>query len=152
MNYDPKAMWNSKAKYYKDSLEDLNLPNAITLANMLELSNSKDVIEVACATGKFSMYCLSNYPSIQNFTSYDISDSMIQLANQRKAEFPGIYKSINHEFKTGKAEDLHDTKDESADTYISSLCIHLVPDANKFMQEAKRVLKSGGRIGLTASN
>ena len=74
---------------------------------------------------------------------------MIQLANQRKTEALGVHKSINHEFKVGIAEDLSEVKDESVDTYISNLCIHLVPDENQFLQEAKRVLKKGGRIGLT---
>ena len=146
---DPKTVWDSKAQYYKDSFEDITFPAALTLANMLELSKSKDVIEVACATGKFSVFCLSNYPNIQNFTSCDISDSMIELAKQRKAEALGIHKSINHEFKAGNAEDLKDVKDESIDTYISNLCINLVPDASIFLQEAKRVLKKGGRVGLS---
>ena len=74
---DPKTvasqqMWNKKAEDYKKQHETLTFPPAVTLANMLELSKSKDVIEMACATGQFSIYCLSNYPNIQNFTSYDI--------------------------------------------------------------------------------
>lgn len=146
---EAKAHWNSKASTYKDSYETLTLAPAITLANMLEIQKSQDIIEVACATGIFTLHLLRNLTNTKTFTSVDISDQMIELAKARKAATEGINHDIKHEFFVGDAENMSFIQDEAVDVYVSSMCIHMVPDESKFLQEAKRILKKGGRIGLT---
>ena len=149
---DPKALWNAQAQTYKDTVETTTFTPALTLANMLEIGKAQDIIEVACATGILSIHFLRNLTNAKTLVSTDISESMIELANARKAATEGINKDIKHEFVVADAQDMSFMKDESVDTYISNLCIHLVPDENKFLQEAKRILKKGGKIGLTVPN
>jgi len=143
-----KAHWNSQAKDYKENFEAFTLTPSITLANMLEVQKSQDILEVACATGNFSLHFLRNLTNTKTFTSVDISESMIEEANARKAATEGVNQGIKHEFVVADGEDLNFIKDESIDTYISNFCVHLVPDERKFLQEARRVLKKGGKIGL----
>lgn len=47
------------------------------------------------------------------------------------------------------AQDLYFIDNESMDVYVSNMCIHMVSDQIKFLKEAKRVLRKGGKIGLT---
>ena len=146
---DSDAFWNDRAQYYKDNNEIITFPPTLTLANMLEIQKSQDIIEVACATGVFSVHCLQNLSKAKTFTSVDVSQKMIELAKARKEAAGPINKQIKHEFVVGDAQDLSFLEDESVDTYISNLCLHMITDQNKFLQEAKRILRKGGRIGLS---
>ena len=146
---DSEAFWNDRAQYYQESNENMTFPPTLTLANMLEIQKSQDIIEVACSSGVFTVHQLQNLTNAKTFTSVDVSQKMIELAKARKEAAGGINKEIKHEFVVGDAQGLSFMKDESVDTYISNLCIHLVTDQNKFLQEAKRILKKGGRIGLS---
>jgi len=146
---DTDAFWSARAQYYKDYNEINTFPPTVTLANMLEIQKSEDIIEIACATGVFSVHYLRNLTNVKTFISSDVSEKMIELAKARKEATEGINKDIKHEFVVADAQDLSSIKDESMDTYISNMCIHMVSDPNKFLQEAKRVLKKGGKIGLT---
>ncbi len=149
---DPKTMWNAQAQTYKDTVETTTFTPALTLANMLEINKAQDIIEVACATGILSLHFLRNLTNAKTFISTDISETMIELANARKTAAEGLNKDIKHEFLVADAQDMSFMKDESVDTYISNLCVHLVEDEKKLLQEAKRILKKGGKIGLTVPN
>lgn len=146
---ESKEFWNSRAEYYKENNEVSMLPPSLTLANMLEIYEAEDIVEVACATGVFTMFYLCNLERAKTFISVDVSDVMIKLAEERKANTMGINKKISHEFKVGDAQELNFLKDQSIDIYVSTMCLHLVSDKAKFLKEARRVLKRGGKIGLT---
>ena len=146
---DTDAFWSARAQYYKDYNEINTFPPTLTLANMLEIHKAQDIIEIACASGIFSCHFLRNLPNAKTFTSMDVSEKMIELAKARKATTEGINKEIQHEFVVGDAQDLSFIKDESVDLCISNLGIHMFGDPDKFLQEAKRILKKGGKIGLS---
>ncbi len=146
---DSDAFWSDRAQYYKDNNETNTFPPTLTLANMLEIQKSQDIIEVACSSGVFTVHQLQNLTKAKTFTSVDVSQKMIELAKARKEAAGGINKEIKHEFVAADAQDLSFMKDESVDTYISNMCIHMITDQNKFLQEAKRILRKGGRIGLS---
>ena len=144
-----KQQWNSKAKYYQDTHEKTTFIIAATLANMLEISKAKHIFEMACGSGGFSLYFLKTFNNVETYTACDISEEMISLANANKTQAEGLSKETKHEFVVANAEDLSFIKDESIDVYISNLGINFVPDTNKALQEAKRVLKKGAKIGLS---
>ncbi len=146
---DLKAQWNAQAESYRDNVEITTLVPAITLSNLLEIHKAQDIIEVACATGILTLHFLRNLPNAKSLISTDFSENMIELAKARKSATEGINKDIKHEFVVADAQDMSFMKDESVDTYISSMCIHMVPDEKKFLEEAKRILRKGGKIGLT---
>lgn len=146
---DGSIFWNARALHYKDFNEINTLPPALTLANMLEIYGVDDVLEVACASGLFTIFHLCNLENVKNFISVDVSEVMIELAEERKANTFEISKRIRHEFKVGDAQDLSFIQDESMDIYVSNMCIHMISDQVKFLKEAKRVLRMGGKIGLS---
>jgi len=149
VNSFSKNAWDQRANHYRKNTELFSFSPAATLGNMLEISKAKNIVEMACATGVFSLYYLKTFNNAETYISCDFSDKMIEIANGIKAETEGLSKNTKHEFRVANAEDLSFINDESQDVYIGNLCIHLITDADKALQEAKRILRKGGRIGLS---
>ncbi len=75
----------------------------------------------------------------------DMTDEMLRLANDAKAEVAGRLGYQNVEFKKGFLEQIP-LGDELADVVISNCVINLSPDKRMTYQEIYRILKPGGRL------
>jgi arsenite methyltransferase len=144
-----KTFWNDFSHYYGETLESSSLLPALSLSKMLKLTNSKNILEVGCGTGTLSLHWLHFLRPNVKYTSIDFSDTMIKIAQERKEAVKHKLNNVDHSFLVGDAEDLSFVPSESIDTYISPLCLHLVPDPNKALAEAVRVTRKGGRIGFS---
>lgn len=60
-------------------------------------------------------------------------------------EFP----EFNITLRLANNEDLSFAKDGEFEVYFSNLSLHLVADPEKMLKEAYRILKKGGRIGVS---
>jgi len=141
--------WNEFSKFYGDNIEDSNMQSGVALSRMLKLETAQNILEVGCGTGKLSLHWLQILPPGTKYTSVDISEKMIQIAEKRKEDLIHRINEIDHAFKVGNAENLDFIPDESIDVYLAPLCMHLVNDPNKALKEACRVLKKGGVIGFS---
>jgi ubiquinone/menaquinone biosynthesis C-methylase UbiE len=74
----------------------------------------------------------------------DMTDEMLKLANRNKAA-AGLH---NVEFLKGFIEEVP-LPDEAVDVVISNCVINLAADKNAVFAEMHRVLRRGGRIGIT---
>ena len=74
----------------------------------------------------------------------DMTDEMLELANRNKAA-AGLH---NVEFLKGFIEEIP-LPDEAVDVVISNCVINLAADKNAVFAEMHRVLRRGGRIGIT---
>ena len=74
----------------------------------------------------------------------DMTDEMLELANKNKAEAG----ADNVEFLKGFIEDIP-LPDSSVDVIISNCVINLAADKSAVFREMHRVLKDGGRIGVS---
>jgi len=144
-----KDYWNSFANLYGNELENIYLPAGISLSRMLNFSDKKNILEVGCGSGLLSLYWISQLQTGSNYTSVDLSDEMIKFAEKRKQTLKSKLNDVQHSFVCGNAENLDFIANESIDAYLGSLVIHLTPDPIKLLQEAKRVLKKGGKVGFS---
>lgn len=145
-----KDYWNSFADLYGNELEHIYLTAGLSLSSMLKISQKSNILEVGCGSGLLSLHWLRNLSSSSvTYTSVDISDDMIKMAEERKKSLETKLNPIKHSFICGDAENLDFIGDETINAYIGSLVIHLTPDPVKLLQEAKRVLKKGGNIGFS---
>ncbi len=74
----------------------------------------------------------------------DMTDEMLELANRNKAEA----NATNVEFLKGYIEDVP-LPDSSVDVVISNCVINLAANKDAVFTEMQRVLKPGGRIGVS---
>lgn len=147
---DVQQSWDAFAEMYSNLLEPPNLQLGLSLARMLKVSSAKNILEVGCGSGRLAIDLLQVLPPGTKYTSLDISEEMIKIANQRKENSKQkLNPDIEHTFIKGDAEDLSMIPDESIDVYFAPLCFHLTPDPNKALREAMRVVKKGGRIGFS---
>lgn len=104
------------------------------------LCEGKDVIEVACGTGQGLGYLAGRARSL---VAGDISSELLGLARAHYGE--------RIRLEPLDAQQLP-FPDASADVVILFEAIYYLPDAARFVQEARRVLRNGGRLLIATAN
>ncbi len=97
-----------------------------------------EVLEIAVGTG----LNLRHYPEDVKLTGIDLSPAMLEIARQRAREL-----GRDVDLRVGDAQEL-DFPDERFDTLVCTLSLCTIPDDRRAVVEAKRVLRSGGRLLL----
>lgn len=101
---------------------------------------SGKVLELGCGWGRGVEKLLS---VADHFTGLDKN---VELINKLQAAYP------EHTFKTADLPYLTDFEDNTFDFVVTFQVIEHIQDDYKFLSEAKRVLKHGGKIFLTTVN
>ncbi|TMK68628.1 MAG: methyltransferase domain-containing protein [Actinobacteria bacterium] len=97
-----------------------------------------EVLEIAIGTGRN----LIHYPSGVKLTAIEYSPEMLAIARDRAAK---IDREVD--LREGDAQAL-EFPDESFDTVVITLALCTIPDDRKAVQEARRVLRPGGKLIL----
>ncbi len=97
-----------------------------------------DVLEIAIGTGRN----LGFYPADARLTGIELSPAMLELA-RRRAEALGR----DVDLRIGDVEALP-FDDASFDAVVSTLALCTFPDPRRAVEEARRVLRPGGRLLL----
>ena len=107
---------------------------------LLKENNLGNALELGCGTGLFT-------ESLQKISTKvlatDFSDEMVAFARQKRRDMKNV------EFR--KADALNpEFEDESFDTVFMANLIHVIGNAERVIQESKRVLKNGGQLIITS--
>ena len=109
------------------------------LIQMMNPSEKKKLIDVACGTGDISKLYIE---ATKNEASILCVDSNVNMINECKKNLKQ-YKNVN--WKVCNAEKLN-IDDNSFDFYTISFGLRNTKNINKTLKEAYRVLKKGGRF------
>jgi arsenite methyltransferase len=109
------------------------------LAERLEISESDTLLDVACGVGSTVSFLESNYKC---------STVGIDLSKKLTGKASAAFKTRRLGFATADGENLP-FESESFDVVISECSLCLMPESHRGIMEAFRVLKHGGRIGIT---
>lgn len=142
------AVFHSVAKRY-DVMNDLmsaGMHRAWKTAMIAQLNPPKSgtwrSLDVAGGTGDIAFKIVEASGRNAHTTVLDINGSMLQVGKER-AQARGLMENLD--FVEANAEDLP-FDDNSFDAYTIAFGIRNVPDINKALGEARRVLKRGGRF------
>ncbi len=105
-----------------------------------EYARDKDVLEVACGSG----IGLQSLASVANrVVGGDYDPQLVDISRQH-----------NHDSIEVAAMDAHKLpyQDESFDVVVLLEAIYYLPDAKRFLQEARRVLRPGGNLLINSAN
>lgn len=101
------------------------------LVRMIPLHEKMRILDCGAGTGKLTSIMMKICPSC-HFTMLDLNEKML-----RKENFPGVA------FITSSAESIP-LQDGSQDVVVSAFLTRNVPRLERYLQEARRVLKDGG--------
>ena len=100
----------------------------------------KDVVEVACGSGQGLGYLFGIARSLE---AGDYSDEILSIARRHYGE--------RIQLKQFDAQDMP-FEDKSKDVIILFEAIYYIPDAEQFVKECVRVLRSGGKVLIATAN
>lgn len=134
------AGWEAKAGAYDAGFSAVTQSIFPSILNHLggDLSNRR-VLDICCGTGELTSALATMGADV---TGLDFSEAMIAIARKK---FPML------DFKTDDAQSMHIDAGSIDDVICSFGLLHL-PEPDKAIEEAARVLKPGGRYLFTVWN
>jgi SAM-dependent methyltransferase len=131
-----KAVWS--AGDYPSIAEKIAEMGAHTVER-LDLKSGEKVLDIACGAGNATIPAARTGAEV---TGLDLVPELLAAARANAAE-----AGVEIEWIEGDAEALP-FEDEGFDVVISTVGIMFAPDHRRAAQEAARVLRAGGRLGL----
>jgi len=125
-----------------DRVSDLQFEGGKQLVERLGLDEGARVLDVGCGTGRLTHWIAERVGTKGAVTGIDPLEERIQIARSHGGAVG---------FEVGQAEDLGAFEDASFDAVCMSSVFHWVADKPKSLAEVRRVLRPGGRLGVTTS-
>lgn len=134
---DAKQFWNKAAKrYVKSPMKDeVTYQKKLAITREYFSPESK-VLEFGCGSGGTA---LLHSPYVKHILATDISDKMIEIAEQKAAD-AGVN---NVSFQQGTLDSL-DIEPESFDAVLGLNVLHLLEDVDGTIKQVHQLLKPGG--------
>jgi arsenite methyltransferase len=125
-----------------DELSDAQFDNGRQLMELLQVKPGSSVLDIGCGTGRLGLHVAEKLGPEGRFFGIDPLGERIRIANSKK-------KPANVHFQVGVGEELGFLDCESVDVVYLSAVFHWITAKERALREISRVLKPGGRVGLT---
>jgi ubiquinone/menaquinone biosynthesis C-methylase UbiE len=112
-------------------------PYAQHVAEYAATGTANAILEIACGTGRVTRHLQNAFPGAR-LVATDLNIDMLTIALQ-------LTPGANIEWRTADAQELP-FDDHSFDLVIFQFGLMFVPDKEKALSEARRVLRRGGRL------
>jgi arsenite methyltransferase len=123
-----------------DRVSDLQFESGKRLVERLGLKEGVRVLDVGCGTGRLAHWIAERVGTTGVVAGIDPLEERIAIARSRGDVV---------RFEVGQAEDLGAFDDASFDIVSMSSVLHWIDDKAKALAEVRRVLRPGGRVGVT---
>ncbi|KAF2655001.1 S-adenosyl-L-methionine-dependent methyltransferase [Lophiostoma macrostomum CBS 122681] len=125
-------------------VNDTQYDAGLFLLERLEVHAGMQILDVGCGPGNLTFRLAETVGKKGKVIGIDPSKERIAIAQQKVAP--------NLSFTEGKAEDLSTFSSESFDIVFVNSTFHWVEDQATALKEFARVLKSGGRLGISGGS
>lgn len=115
----------------------LDATHRVTI-EMLALTGSERILDVACGTGELERHILERFPA-QPIWGVDLTDEMLDVAREKLKAFPHV--QLEH-------ADCHylPYPDAHFDIVVTCSAFHYLQDPRRVVSEFARVVRPGGRV------
>jgi ubiquinone/menaquinone biosynthesis C-methylase UbiE len=128
-----------------DDVSDKQFAHGKLLLAALALKPGERVLDIGCGTGRLGAYAASDLVGpTGSVDGVDPLDHRIAIARRRA--------SPNHRVAVAGSEDLGLFADATFDAVWLNSVYHWLPRKQPTLREARRVLKPGGRIGISVAS
>ena len=142
MERKEELIWDRFSGIYDSVIKKDKNAYDFMIKDIISTLNSDDfILEIATGTGIISLGLANSSKEFKNIEATDFSSEMILRAKE-KAEKLNI---DNVKFSIQNAYDLK-YDDNAFDSVIISNTLHIMPNAEKALEEIKRVLKTNGLL------
>ena len=139
--YDRFGLKQDSQGFYED-------PPIERLIEHASFDEASRVFEFGCGTGKLGLRLLSDLlPSEATYEAVELSETMISIATERLARFGN---RVSLSLSSGGVE--LPLANRTVDRFVSAYVLDLLPEdeVDELIDEARRVLKPGGRLCLVS--
>ncbi|CAD8114896.1 unnamed protein product [Paramecium sonneborni] len=164
--------WDDYSDKYARRIQKNTSVFCMTLLNMLHYEEVENILDAGCGAGYLHQLMINQKKVEAHLYGFDLSSQMVKRAGARMKRFLNqekigsldlltqeevdlvnfddeIFKKINYHLSVGSVEDLSQYQNEMFDIYICNLVYQIIGNQEKAMIEAFRVLKPGGKLGIT---
>ncbi|MEC5397788.1 class I SAM-dependent methyltransferase [Uliginosibacterium sp. H1] len=128
-----------------DTVSDKQYQHGLLLLDDLALQPGQRVLDIGCGTGRLGEHVASERVGPQGeVLGIDPLPLRVDIARRRA--------SANHHVSVGRAEDLSAFADASFDVVYLNSVYHWLPDKRSVLAGVRRVLKPGGRLGISVAS
>ncbi len=127
-----------------DRLSDSQFAGGQRLVERMALEAGARVLDVGCGTGRLARWIAGCVGPSGSVVGIDPLPDRVAIA---RSNAPADVSGIT--FEVGQAEDLAAFSDGSFDAVVLSAVFHWVHDKPKALREVRRVLRPGGKLGVT---
>lgn len=132
------------AEHYEQASSDLQFRNGKHLIRDLEVRAGEHVLDVGCGTGLLAQHTAQVVGPLGWVVGVDPLPLRIAIATRKSGP--------NLSFRVGNAYDLREFPSESFDVVYLNAVFHWLKEKTEPLDEIRRVLKPGGRIGITTGS
>jgi len=132
------------AQHYDAVSADRQFKAGRKLVERLRIGPGERVLDVGAGTGLLAQYVAERVGPAGFVAGLDPLAYRIELANARA--------KANLTFRVGTADDLSAHPDATFDVVYLNAVFHWLPDQRRALAEFRRVLKPGGRLGITTGS
>ncbi|MGH2564731.1 MAG: class I SAM-dependent methyltransferase [Ginsengibacter sp.] len=113
-------------------------PYALDLLSRIDITKDKNVLELACGTGRLTRHLVDYLPGDAVVTATDINPAMLRVGQEKILSFNIFWDTV----------DISNIpyEEEQFDLVICQFGLMFVPDKLKAITGIQRVLKKGGRL------
>ncbi|WP_437289882.1 class I SAM-dependent methyltransferase [Sorangium sp. So ce406] len=126
-----------------DRVSDRQFNHGKLLIEDLQVSQGERVLDVGCGTGRLGAHVAELVGPSGEVVGVDPLPLRVALANSKRGS--------SFRATVGRAEDLSQFADGSFDVVFLNSVLHWLPEKLGPLREARRVLKRGGRLGISSA-
>lgn len=131
-----------------DKVSEGQFNNGLILVKKLGIKPGHKVLDIGCGTGRLTLHVARIVGNKGEVVGIDPSVQRIEVARRKAGDAP----LLNVNFEIGNSNDLYHFEDGSFDIVYLNIVLHWILEKEDAFVQIYRVLKPGGRLGITTGN